>query len=107
MLNLSDTTEIFIFGDSLSDSGSSFALTFGAIPPEPPYDSGRFSNGLVAVEYLAEDLGFTLNPYYDDGGGNNFAVGGARTGTGNSKHFNSSDGIPSLLLRSKHRNRIY
>jgi phospholipase/lecithinase/hemolysin len=98
MLNLSDTTEIFVFGDSLSDSGSSFALTFGAIPPDPPYFSGRFSNGSVAVEYLAEDWGLTLNPYYDDGDGNNFAVGGAKTGIGNSNNDDIAPFLPGVTL---------
>ena len=86
MLNLNDITQIVVFGDSLSDSGNSFTLTGGIIPPDPPYDSGRFSNGPVALEYLAEDLELTLDLYYDDEEGNNFAVGGARTGTGNSNN---------------------
>lgn len=98
MLNLSDTTQIFVFGDSLSDSGNSFALTSGLIPPDPPYDSGRFSNGLVAVEYLAEDLGFTLDPFYGNGGGNNFAVGGAKTGTGNSNNDDIASFLPGVTL---------
>lgn len=98
MLNSNNTNQIFVFGDSLSDSGNSFALTLGAIPPEPPYNSGRFSNGSVAVEYLAEDLGFTLDPYYDDGVGNNFAVGGAKTGTGNSNNDDIASVLPGVTL---------
>ncbi len=98
MLNSNDYTQIFVFGDSLSDSGNSLALTLGAIPPDPPYDSGRFSNGLVAVEYLAEDLGLTLDPYYDDGVGNNFAVGAAKTGTGNSNNDDIAPFLPGVTL---------
>ena len=98
MSNSNNYSQILVFGDSLSDSGSSFALTLGAIPPEPPYFSGRFSNGSVAVEYLSEDLGFTLDPYYDDGAGNNFAVGGATTGTGNSNNDNIAPFLPGVTL---------
>jgi phospholipase/lecithinase/hemolysin len=98
MLSSNDYTQIFVFGDSLSDNGNSFALTFGAIPPAPPYDSGRFSNGLVAVEYLAEDLGLTLDPYYDNGVGNNFAVGAAKTGTGNSNNDDIAPFLPGVTL---------
>jgi outer membrane lipase/esterase len=53
-------TEIFVFGDSLSDNGN----------------AGRFSNGPVWVEHLATRLGLTLRP--SQAGGSNFAVGGAR-----------------------------
>lgn len=52
--------QIVVFGDSLSDNGN----------------AGRFSNGPVWVEHLAERLGLTLKPSRT--GGSNFAVGGAR-----------------------------
>lgn len=73
-------SQLYIFSDSLSDSGNIFNLTadLNQIPPElippgleippvtppvPPYDEdGRFSNGLVWVDYLAEDLGLTPTP---------------------------------------------
>jgi phospholipase/lecithinase/hemolysin len=72
-------SEIFVFGDSLSDTGNIFALTKGQVPPSPPYFQGRASNGPVAVELLAkQDPNFTLNPL------NNFALLGAGTGKGNS-----------------------
>ena len=98
MPNSNNYSEIFVFGDSLSDSGSSFALTLGAIPPEPPYFTGRFSNGLVTVEYLSENLGLTLDPYYDDEAGNNFAVGGATTGTGNTNNDEIAPFLPGVTL---------
>jgi hypothetical protein len=46
-----------VFGDSLSDGGNSKVIsntaTGGAATlPQPPYLDGRFSNGLVAAEYL-------------------------------------------------------
>jgi outer membrane lipase/esterase len=62
---------LYVFGDSLSDDGNLFSMTGGLYPPAPYFD-GRFSNGQVAVEYLASTLGIGLN---------NFAIAGARTGT--------------------------
>lgn len=98
MSNLNGVSQVVVFGDSLSDPGNSFALTFGIIPPEPPYFSGRFSNGLVATDYLARDLGLTVDPYFDDGVGNNFAVGGAKTGTGNSNNDDIAPILPGVEL---------
>jgi phospholipase/lecithinase/hemolysin len=66
--------QIYVFGDSYSDTGNVFNTTSGTIPPSPPYFNGRFSNGPVWVEYLASDLRITFNP------NNNFAFGGATTG---------------------------
>jgi outer membrane lipase/esterase len=54
-----DFQELVAFGDSLSDNGN----------------AGRFSNGPVWVEHLAESLGLTLGP--SRLGGTNHAVGGA------------------------------
>ena len=55
---------LVIFGDSLSDSGN----------------AGRYSNGPVWVEQLAEMLKLPLKP--SGRGGQNFAVGGARLESG-------------------------
>ena len=66
-------SEIYVFGDSLSDTGNAFTGTGGLIPPSPPYFNGRFSNGPIWVELLASDLGLTPNP------STNFATGGATT----------------------------
>lgn len=71
---------LFVFGDSLSDGGNAYAATAGAIPPSPPY-AQRFSNGPVAVEYLAQHFGIPLQNSL--AGGTNYAFGGAETGTGN------------------------
>lgn len=70
---LAPISQIFVFGDSLSDNGNAFALTQGAYP-NLPYFPGRVSNGLVWVEPMASDLGVTLT---------NYAVAGAQTGTVN------------------------
>lgn len=68
-------TSLYVFGDSLSDDGNAFLLT-GGFPP-PPY-AQRASNGPVAVERLAFDLGLTLTPAAL--GGTNYAFVGATTG---------------------------
>ncbi len=51
-------SRIVVLGDSLSDTGN-FHQASGGIPP---YFNGRFSNGRVWVEYLAENLGLELDP---------------------------------------------
>jgi cholinesterase len=64
-------TAVIAYGDSLSDDGNLFKATG---QPGPPYFQGRASNGPVAVELLAADLGIPLLDY---------AFGGATTGIGN------------------------
>jgi cholinesterase len=82
-------TSVYAFGDSLSDSGSSpssvlsiYNLVGGCDPfhPCPPYYDGRYSNGPVAVEYLADSIlpgGATATNFF------NFSVSGSTTGIGN------------------------
>ncbi len=67
---------LYVFGDSLSDTGNLFADTGDLFPPFP-YFQGRFSNGPVWVEYLAPLLGLTPAQT------TNFAYGGATTGSNN------------------------
>jgi phospholipase/lecithinase/hemolysin len=68
--------QVVVFGDSLTDVGNAFAATGGAAPASPPYFHGRFSNGPVFVETLAEYLGKPpLAPSFL--GGTDYAVGGA------------------------------
>ena len=67
---------LYVFGDSLSDTGNVNIITGGV--PLPPYATGRFSNGPVWVETLAANLGLSANPAL--GGGTNWAFGGAPTG---------------------------
>lgn len=63
---------VVVYGDSLSDNGN----LYGAIGvPPPPYYMGRFSNGPVAAEYLANNLNVPLTDW---------AWGGATTGIGTS-----------------------
>lgn len=55
--SLAPFTHLVNFGDSLSDNGNgSYTLTNHTWPADPAYDRGRFSNGPVWVEYLADLL---------------------------------------------------
>lgn len=86
---ISSLSKLFVFGDSLSDSGNSRAVsnttTSGTFTfPPAPYFEGRFSNGHVAAEYLWDafnpgdtTFGASLT------GGTNYAIGGATTGLEN------------------------
>jgi phospholipase/lecithinase/hemolysin len=83
---ISSLSNLFVFGDSLSDGGNSGLLTGGSFPPSPPYFGNRYSNGPVAVEYLwnAFNPGNpSFRPSLVPEGGTNFALGGATTGNEN------------------------
>ncbi|MFT6268045.1 MAG: phospholipase/lecithinase/hemolysin [Alphaproteobacteria bacterium] len=69
-------SSLYVFGDSLSDSGAFTHLAPAVCPPEP-YAGCRFSNGPVWAELLAADLGVSADSAY--GGGTNYAIGGQRT----------------------------
>lgn len=68
-----------VFGDSLSDPGNLFAATG---QPPAPYFEGRFSNGPVWAERVAD--GFAVS--------GNFAFGGARAAT-------DADGVPDFAAQ--------
>lgn len=79
-------SNVYVFGDSLSDVGN-VQNVYGGLPHPPPapavipgapYDSaGRASNGPIYVDALAQGLGFSATP--STTGGNVYAYGGART----------------------------
>jgi len=79
--------ELYVFGDSLSDMGTVFRMTEGTYPPHPTYYQGRYSNGRVWVEYLAERLKLPSDRV------TNFAYGGAITGS------SSSSLVPGLVTQ--------
>src|SRR5579864_4818065 len=85
-------SSVVVYGDSLSDNGNLYAAI--GYPPSPPYYAGRFSNGPMAVEDLAAQLGVPLIDY---------AIGGATTGVGNYSdggtvsHQNTLPGMTSLF----------
>ncbi|MEB3340818.1 SGNH/GDSL hydrolase family protein [Okeania sp.] len=85
-------SDIYVFGDSLSDTGNAFATTGGLLPESPPYFKGRFSNGPLWIETLASQLELEANPNL------NFAFGGATTGVDNFLNNSLPDGTPPLLL---------
>ncbi|KAK4711082.1 hypothetical protein R3W88_005595 [Solanum pinnatisectum] len=90
---------IISFGDSLADTGNKLHISLNKIPPShfslPPYGetffhhpTGRFSNGRLVIDFIAESFGLPLVPAYLEGKdernynvkfrqGVNFAVGGA------------------------------
>lgn len=75
-------TSMYVFGDSLSDTGNLNVATGGAQPaPGQPYFNGRFSDGPVWVETLAAGLGLSADVAPALLGGNNYAFAGARMGT--------------------------
>ena len=85
-------SDIYVFGDSLSDTGNAFAATGSLIPPTPPYFEGRISNGPLWVETLAPQLELTSDPNL------NFAVNGATTGFINNSNNLLPEGAPPLLI---------
>jgi phospholipase/lecithinase/hemolysin len=87
------TQNIYVFSDSLSDTGNAFALSRGLVPPSPPYFNGRFSNGPVAVEQLPALLGSDYNLQQT----NNYAFGGATTGRSNVFEDDVRTDLPGLL----------
>lgn len=76
-LNLSSIDQLYVFGDSLVDTGNLFSATGGLFPPPFLYFAGRFSNGPLWVENLAVTLGLLPDP------ATNFAFGGSSSGLGN------------------------
>lgn len=101
--------QMFVFGDSLSDPGNAASMTPVPVPPNPPFPGGQgaffppsqptglpspvgvpynfqFSNGPVAMQYLANRLAIAPStpawPASPSNSNPNFAVGGAMTGAG-------------------------
>ncbi len=77
-------SEIVSFDSSLTDNGNLvnyFQSNFGIEITGPPYHEGRISNGLVYIEYMAQQLGLPM-PVASDLGGKNYSFGGALAGPG-------------------------
>jgi outer membrane lipase/esterase len=83
-------TGLYVFGDSLSDTGNVASLigsnagqviTGNSYIPTQPYGSGQFTNGDVWVKSFAEMIGLAPYAVAVRNGGANFAFGGARTST--------------------------
>ena len=84
-------SQVYAFGDSLSDTGNAFAKT--GWPPAPYFD-GHFSNGPIWAEYLADDLGIPET---------NFAYGGALSGESGQLQFGNAPAVavPGVLAQAK------
>lgn len=65
-------SKLVVFGDSLSDNGNIYALSYGTVPASEHAYDGRYSDGPVWVEYLAQYLSAGLV---------DLAQCGAKTGT--------------------------
>ena len=75
--NASYFSNIYFFGDSLTDVGNVHNLSSSPSVSFPYDEAGRASNGPIYADYLAQGLGFSATP--STTGGNNYAFGGART----------------------------
>lgn len=83
--------ELYLFGDSLTDSGNNAVLTHGGDPnqviagnyyvPTYPYASGVYSNGRVWASHFAAVLRLHEGAVPSLLGGDDFAFGGARAAT--------------------------
>ncbi|MGB3655602.1 MAG: SGNH/GDSL hydrolase family protein [Rivularia sp. (in: cyanobacteria)] len=95
----SNFSQFYVFGDSLSDTGNLFNAT-GAIPPSPPYASGRFSNSDIWVDFVGNEIGLTPTTFIPSQAsiptqGVNFAIGGSSSGLDNA--LVPESGLPGVL----------
>lgn len=94
---------IVFFGDSLSDNGNLYSVSFGFIPKSPPYYFGHFSNGKVWSEVVTE--------HYQQYGvtSDNYAVGGEtavlHNPLGGYLPFTVGASIDDYLIRSRNQDR--
>lgn len=77
-------SNVYFFGDSLSDTGNVYIASSFTEPPDPPYYQGRLSNGRTWVETVASGLGFSNASTAWLAGGNNYSWAGA---------FSSANGL--------------
>lgn len=88
-------SQVLSFGDSLADTGNVQArfAAFGIDLPADPYFDGRFTNGLVAVEVLANELNVPLVSLGYGGAltgtDNRITIGGVLSGTGVQSQINN------------------
>ena len=86
---------VYAFGDSLSDAGNVSLATLGNLPVGDIYSGGRFTNGNVWVQDLAQNLALPA-PKPSLAGGTDYAYGGAETG-GTSVHAVNPTDLPGQL----------
>lgn len=56
LVSAASINNIVVFGDSLSDNGNLYEYMQHHVPESPPYYEGRFSDGPIWVELLAESI---------------------------------------------------
>ncbi|NEO55224.1 MAG: SGNH/GDSL hydrolase family protein [Okeania sp. SIO3B5] len=84
-----DFSQMFIFGDSLSDTGNAFSLRGGVSPGNSLSFEDRFSNGpgSIWVEFLASSLDLNPTAFFTNFSvspdGANYAIGGSVSGDKN------------------------
>jgi outer membrane lipase/esterase len=109
-------SNLYVFGDSLSDSGNNALLLQAAFPPDGkvtsvpipdntfipdfPYASTHYTNGQVWAQSFAQALGLQANPSLV--GGTDFAFGGARTSGGTGLVPTVSQQTSGFLAQKKH-----
>jgi outer membrane lipase/esterase len=103
-------SRIFVFGDSLSDTGNLFIMTDevpfqDTVPVSPPYFEGRFSNRRVWVEQLATRLGHEARAFLD--GGTNYAFGGAKAALDTDELFSGALEVFIPSIRSQVSNLFF
>lgn len=82
-------SDLFVFGDSIVDTGNTNELFFGgAAPASEGYFEGRFTNGVNPADVVNQAIEGT-NLTGSLLGGDNYSYGGARA-------RNDADGIPDL-----------
>ncbi|WP_291993255.1 SGNH/GDSL hydrolase family protein [Candidatus Accumulibacter sp. ACC003] len=94
---LGHLSNLFVFGDSLSDGGNSGLATGDIFTfPPPPYYNGQYSNGPVAVEYLWKSYNPGDSSFRPSlAGGTNYAIGGATSGLASYNSINPK--VPVFL----------
>jgi len=96
-------SNLFVFGDSLSDTGNLAIVSGGSVPTFPGfngpyYQNSRLSDGPVWVEYMATRLGLNgQSAPALSGLGNNYAFAGALTGPSTVSTEGTNLNPPSVL----------
>ena len=71
-------SQIVAFGDELSDNGSGSSAHGVAGDPETIYDFGTWTNGPVAISYLAQMMGLSLTDYAFGGTNGGSTIGASK-----------------------------
>ena len=87
-------SNLFIFGDSLSDVGN-VSLATGGTTPDPTYypNPGHFTNGQTYAELMWTGLGFSGAIQPSLIGGTDYAFGGARSRYGSNNLVDNGGGV--------------